>query len=110
VITVTSDTLPGKRIVKTLGLVRGGTVRAKHLGKDIVALLRNLVGGEIPEYTKILAESREQALDRMIQDAHRLGANAVIGMRFCSSEISAGAAEVFVYGTAVVVEEARNDS
>jgi len=104
-IIVSSDHIPGKRIIKTFGLVRGGTVRAKHLGKDILALFRNLVGGEIPEYTKILAESREQALDRMTQDARRLGANAIIGMRYCSSEISAGAAEVFVYGTAVHIED-----
>ena len=105
-IIVSTENIPGKRITRTLGLVRGGTVRAKHLGKDILALFRNLVGGEIPEYTKILAESREQALDRMTQDALRLGANAVVCMRFCSSEISSGAAEVFVYGTAVQVEDA----
>jgi uncharacterized protein YbjQ (UPF0145 family) len=105
VIVVTTDEIAGKRITRALGLVRGGTVRAKHIGKDILALFRNVVGGEIPEYTKILAEAREQALDRMVQDAERLGANAVVGVRFSSAEISAGAAEVLIYGTAVIVED-----
>jgi len=92
------------RITKTYGLVRGSTVRAKHIGKDILATFRNIVGGEINEYTKMLAESREQALDRMIHDAERLGANAIVGVRFASSSIAAGAAEMLVYGTAVNVE------
>ncbi len=104
-IVVTTDTIAGKRIVKTLGMVRGGTVRGKHFGKDILALFRNLVGGEIQEYTKILAESREQALDRLIAAAEQLGANAVITARYATSDIAAGAAEVLIYGTAVIVED-----
>lgn len=104
-IVVTTFTIPGKRIVKTLGLVRGNTVRCRHLGKDILAVLRNMVGGEIEEYTKMLAESREQALDRMIQHAGSLGGNAIVGARFSTSDISQGAAELMAYGTAVVVED-----
>lgn len=104
-IAVTSDSIPGKKIVKTLGLVRGNTIRARHVGRDIVAGLRNLVGGEIMEYTKLMAESREQALDRMNQEAERMGANAVIGLRFTTSVIMGGAAELLSYGTAVYVEE-----
>ena len=104
-IITTSDDVPGKQIVHTYGLVRGSTVRGKHLGKDILALFRNLVGGEINEYTKMLAESREQALDRMILDAQRLGANAIVGVRFASSSIAAGAAEILVYGTAVKIDD-----
>jgi len=104
-ITVTSDTIPGKKIVKTFGLVRGNTIRARHLGRDIVAGLRNLVGGEIIEYTKLMAESREQAIDRMKQEAERMGANAVVGLRFTTSVIMGGAAELLSYGTAVYVEQ-----
>ncbi len=104
ILTTTPD-IPGMRITKTYGLVRGSTVRAKHIGKDILALFRNIVGGEINEYTKMLAESREQALDRMIHDAEKLGANAIVGVRFASSSIASGAAEMLVYGTAVNVEE-----
>ncbi len=104
-IVVTTFTISGKRIVKTLGLVRGNTVRCRHLGKDILAVLRNMVGGEIEEYTKMLAESREQALDRMVQHATDIGANAIVGVRFSTSDISQGAAELMAYGTAVVVEE-----
>ena len=104
-ILVTSDTIPGKKIVKTLGLVRGNTIRARHVGRDIMAGLRNLVGGEITEYTKLMAESREQAADRMIQEAERLGANAIVTLRFTTSMIMGGAAELLSYGTAVYVEE-----
>jgi uncharacterized protein YbjQ (UPF0145 family) len=104
-IAVTSDSIPGKKIVKTLGLVRGNTIRARHVGRDIVAGLRNLVGGEIMEYTKLMAESREQAIDRMKQEAERMGANAVVGLRFTTSVIMGGAAELLSYGTAVYVEE-----
>lgn len=104
-IITTSDDIPGKRVVQTIGLVRGSTVRGKHIGKDILALFRNIVGGEIDEYTKMLAESREQALDRMILDAQKLGANGIVGVRFASSSIAAGAAEILVYGTAVKVED-----
>jgi uncharacterized protein YbjQ (UPF0145 family) len=103
-ILVTSDDIPGKRIVKTLGLVRGNTIRARHLGHDIMALMRNLVGGEITDYTKMVAESREQSVDRMIAEAEKLGANAVIAVRFTTSSMMQGAAELLVYGTAVVIE------
>ena len=104
-ITVTSDTITGMKIVKTFGLARGNTIRARHIGKDIMAGLRNLVGGEIMEYTKLMAESREQAIDRMIQEAERMGANAVVCLRFTTSVIMGGAAELLSYGTAVYVEE-----
>jgi len=104
VIITTTETISGKKVVKTLGLVKGNTIRARHLGRDIVAGLRNIVGGEITEYTKMLAESREQALDRMQQEAEKLGANAVVGMRFITASIMGGAAELLAYGTAVIVE------
>ena len=104
-IVVTGERIEGQRIAKTLGIVRGSTVRGTHLGRDIMAILRNLVGGEIDEYTKMLAESREQALDRMMTDAKRIGGNAVIQTRFSTSSISKGAAEILVYGTAVIVED-----
>lgn len=100
----TTETIPGRKTVKYLGMVRGNTIRARHVGKDILAHLRNLVGGEIVEYTKLLAESREQALDRMVQEAQKLGANAIVGMRFSTAEIETHAAEILAYGTAVVVE------
>jgi uncharacterized protein YbjQ (UPF0145 family) len=102
---VTSPDVAGKRVVKTLGLVRGSTVRSRHIGRDILAFFRNLVGGEVEEYTKILAEAREQALDRMVRDAQALQANAVMCMRYGTSEIARGAAEVLAYGTAVVLED-----
>jgi len=104
IIVVTTPEIPGKNIVRTLGLVRGNTIRARHVGKDIMAGLRNLVGGEVTEYAKLLAESREQALDRMVEQAEELGANAVIGLQFQTSVIMGGAAEMMAYGTAVVVE------
>ncbi len=104
-ILVTTPTVPGYRIVRTLGLARGNTIRARHLGKDIMALFRNIVGGEIQEYTKLMAESREQALDRMTEEAKQLGANAVTGLKFTTSVIMGGAAELLAYGTAVVIEE-----
>jgi uncharacterized protein YbjQ (UPF0145 family) len=100
----TTDTIPGKTITQCLGLVRGNTIRGRHVGKDILAALRNLVGGEIAEYTKLLGESREQALDRMVEDAKRLGANAIVGIRFSTAEVATHAAEILAYGTAVVVE------
>ena len=104
IIVVTTPEIPAKNIVRTLGLVRGNTIRARHVGKDIMAGLRNLVGGEVTEYAKLLAESREQALDRMVVQAEELGANAVIGLQFQTSVIMGGAAEMMAYGTAVVVE------
>ncbi len=103
-ILVTTADIEGKRIVRTLGLVRGNTIRARHVGKDIMAILRNLAGGEIHEYTKMLSEAREQAIDRLVEDAEALGANAVVGMRFQTSMIQSGAAEMLCYGTGVVVE------
>ena len=102
---VTSPTIPGKKVVRVLGLVRGNTIRARHVGKDILAGLRNIVGGEVTEYAKLLAESREQAIDRMLVEAEGLGANAVISVDFQTSVIMGGAAEMMAYGTAVVVEE-----
>jgi uncharacterized protein YbjQ (UPF0145 family) len=104
-IIVTTGTIPGKKIVKTMGLVRGNTIRARHIGQDIMAGLKNIVGGEIIEYTKLLAESREQAIDRMIDDAKRMGANAIVGVRFTTSQVMGAAAELLVYGTAVRVVE-----
>jgi len=103
-ITVTSETVANHRIVKTLGLVRGNTVRARHVGKDILAGLRNIVGGEIHEYSKLMAESREQTIDRMIAEAERLGANAIVTTRFTTSVMMGGAAELLAIGTAVVIE------
>ena len=104
-IIVTSPNIPGKKITRTLGLVRGNTIRARHVGKDIMAGLRNLVGGEVTEYAKLLAESREQALDRMQEEAEQLGADAIISLQFQTSVIMGGAAEMMAYGTAVLVEE-----
>ncbi len=104
-IVTTTETVAGKRIRRTLGLVRGNTIRARHLGRDIVAVLRNIVGGEISEYTKLLAEAREQALDRMVSEARSLGANAVVCVRFSTSMVMSGAAELLDVGTAVVVED-----
>jgi uncharacterized protein YbjQ (UPF0145 family) len=96
--------IPGYRVTKTLGLVKGNTIRARHVGKDILAGLKNLVGGEIEEYTKMMAEAREQALDRMIADAQRLGASAVVDLRFSTSYIMGSASEIMAYGTAVILE------
>lgn len=101
----TSETIAGKRITATLGLVRGNTVRARHIGKDIMAGLRSVVGGEIHEYAKLIAESREQSLDRMVAEASSLGANAVVAVRFTTSVLAGGVAELLVVGTAVVVED-----
>ncbi len=103
-IITTSDQIEGKRIIQTLGLVKGSAVRTRHLGRDIMAALRNLVGGEIPEYTKLMAQSREQAIQRMVEEAERQGANAVVGVRFTTSMVMSGAAEILAYGTAVKVE------
>ena len=105
-IVVTSETIANKRIVKTLGLVRGNTIRARHIGKDIMAGLRNIVGGEIHEYAKLIAESREQCLDRMTTEAAGLGANAIITTRFTTSVMMGGAAELLAVGTAVIIEDA----
>lgn len=103
-ILVTTDFVSGKTIKKNLGLVRGNTIRARHLGRDISAFLRNIVGGEIRDYTKMMAESREQALDRMVEEAESLGANAILNVRFTTSMIMQSASEILAYGTAVIVE------
>ena len=100
----TTETIEGKKIVKQLGLVKGNTIRARHIGRDIMAGLRNVVGGEITDYTKMMAESREQALDRMIEDAQNLGANAIVSVKFATSMVMQSASEILAYGTAVVVE------
>ncbi|MBK5097914.1 MAG: YbjQ family protein [Gemmatimonadetes bacterium] len=97
--------IPGYRIVSSHGLVRGNTIRARHVGKDITAGLRNLIGGEITEYTKMMAESREQAIDRMIAEAETMGANAIVCIRFTTSYVMGSAAEILVFGDAVVVEK-----
>ena len=103
-IVTTSSSIAGQRVGRTLGLVRGNTIRARHLGRDILAGLKTLIGGEIEEYTKMMAESREQAIDRMVAEANSLGASAVIDMRFSTSYIMGSAAEILAYGTAVVLE------
>jgi len=100
------STIAGHKVAKTLGLVRGNTIRARHVGRDIVAVLKHLIGGEIEEYTKMMGEAREQALDRMVKEAEVLGANAITDLRFTTSYMMAGAAEVLVFGNAVVIESA----
>lgn len=98
------EIVPGKRVSKHLGLVQGSTVRAKHVGKDLFASLKNIVGGELKAYTELLQESRDEALERMVKQAQAVGANAVLNVRFATSSITQGAAELFAYGTAVVLE------
>ena len=98
------ETVPGKNIVEFYGVVSGSTVRAKHIGKDILAGLKNIVGGELVGYTELLREARHEAMQRMIEEAQRLGANAVVNVRFSTSSVAQGAAELFAYGTAVRVE------
>jgi uncharacterized protein YbjQ (UPF0145 family) len=104
ILTTTSE-VPGHRLVEALGMVRGNTIRARHVGRDIMAALRNIAGGEITEYTKMLAEAREQSIDRMIEEAQMLEANAIVGIRFQTSMVMAGAAEMLCYGTAVILEK-----
>lgn len=103
-IIVNTETIPGHEIVALKGLVQGNTIRAKHLGRDIGAGLKNLVGGELTGYTELLTESRRQALERMIGQATQLGANAVVNVRFTTSSVAAGAAELYAYGTAVTAQ------
>lgn len=103
-IVVNTESIPGHRIREAKGLVQGNTVRAKHVGRDIAAGLRNLVGGELKGYTELLTEARRQALERMIAQAEQLGANAVVNVRFSTSAVTAGAAELYAYGTAVLVD------
>ena len=104
-ILATTENLPGYRIVRVIGIVSGSVVMAKHLGRDILAALRNIVGGEVKEYTELLAQARNIAIERLIERAKSMGANAVIGLRFSTSAITSGAAEILAYGTAVVVEK-----
>lgn len=104
-IITTTDGITGKRVVRVLGLVKGNTIRARHIGRDLTAKFKNVTGGEIREYTKLMAESREQCLDRMREEAVSLGANAVVGVRFMTSSIMHGAAELLAYGTAVVIDD-----
>lgn len=105
-IVVNTETIPGQQITEVKGLVQGNTIRAKHLGRDITAGLKNLVGGELKGYTELLTESRRQAIERMIAQAQELSANAIVNVRFTTSAITSGAAELYAYGTAVVVDEA----
>ena len=104
-IVATTDLIPDKKITRSLGLVRGNTIRARHIGKDISAVFKSIVGGEISDYTKLMAESREQAIDRMVEDARALGADAIVCARFATTEVMRSAAEVVVYGTAVQTRE-----
>jgi len=99
------EVVPGKKIVKHLGLVQGSTVRAKHAGRDFMAGLKNIFGGELRGYTELLTESRDEAMNRLQEQAEAIGANAIVNVRFSTSSIAAGASEIFVYGTAVIVEE-----
>ncbi|MHC1578241.1 MAG: YbjQ family protein [Dehalococcoidia bacterium] len=102
-IVVTTEQIEGKKIIETVGLVRGNTIRARHMGRDIMAALRNIVGGEVKEYTVMLAQAREEALQRMIEQAEKRGANAIICTRFVTSMVMSGAAEMVAYGTAVKI-------
>jgi uncharacterized protein YbjQ (UPF0145 family) len=104
-IVATTDEIAGRRIIRTLGLVKGNTVRACSMGEDLVAFMKNLVGGEVAEYTEVIAQAREQALDRMVGEAKALGANAVLGLKFSTFYVTQGAAEIMAYGTAVVIED-----
>ncbi len=104
IIITTTESIPGYRIVKVLGIVSGSTVRARHIGRDLLAGLKNIVGGEISEYTELLAEARDEAIRRMVEKARALGANAVVNVRLGSSQVAQGAAEILAYGTAVIVE------
>lgn len=106
-IITTSSTIAGRPVEKTLGVVRGNTIRARHLGRDILAAFKMLIGGEIEDYTKMMGESREQALDRMTDEARSMGANAIVDVRFSTSYIMSGAAEILAYGTAVVIGDQK---
>lgn len=104
-IVTNTETIPGQKITAIKGLVQGNTVRAKHAGRDIAASFKNLIGGELKGYTELLTESRRQATERMMAQAQQLGANAIVNVRFTTSAVTAGAAELYAYGTAVVVQE-----
>jgi uncharacterized protein YbjQ (UPF0145 family) len=101
---VTTESIAGRKTLRTLGIVKGNTVRACHIGEDLMAFMKNLVGGELSEYTEVIAQAREQAIDRMIEEAKTLGANAVLGLRFSTFYVTQGAAEIMAYGTAVLIE------
>ena len=101
---VTTDQIPGKTIIQSVGIVRGSSVRARNIGRDIFAGLKNIVGGEISEYTKLLETAREEAIKRMIEDAEKKGANAIVNVRFTTSTIMQGASEILAYGTAVKID------
>jgi len=107
VIVATSGTIAGKRIKKTLGLVQGSTIRARHIGNDLVAVFRNIVGGEVKEYAELIGKSRREALDRMMKEAEKLGADAVVDVRFGTTQVMGGAAEILAYGTAVILEDEK---
>lgn len=104
-IIATTDTIAGKEIIQTLGMARGSTIQAKHIGKDIMSGLRSVVGGELTEYSEMLEEAREKAVNRMVQDAEKMGADAVVNVRFMTSMVMAGAAEMLAYGTAVKIRD-----
>lgn len=104
-IITTTENIPGFEIVEVLGIVKGSSARARHLGKDLLAALRNIVGGEVAEYTKLIGESREQAIERMTKEAEKLGADAIIGVRFGTTQIMQGVAEILAYGTAVKLKK-----
>ena len=109
-IVTTTNSVKGRDTVEVLGLVRGSSVRARHVGRDIIAGLRNLIGGEISRYTNLLAQSREEAMTRMVEEAEGQGANAIVGMRFATSMVMGGAAEILAYGTAVVLADTDADA
>ena len=109
-IVTTTNSVKGRDTVEVLGLVRGSSVRARHVGRDIIAGLRNLIGGEISGYTNLLAQSREEAMTRMVEEAEGQGANAIVGMRFATSMVLGGAAEILAYGTAVVLADTDADA
>ncbi|MCE4613624.1 MAG: YbjQ family protein [Desulfurococcales archaeon] len=104
VMVATTTEIPGYKVRRVLGVVTGSVVRARHLGRDLLATLRNIAGGEIKEYTELLAEARDEAIKRMVEKARQMGANAVVGVRFATTAVASGAAEILVYGTAVVIE------
>ncbi|MCY3545804.1 MAG: YbjQ family protein [Gemmatimonadetes bacterium] len=103
-IVVNTETVPGHQVVEALGVVRGSTIRAKHIGRDIMAGLRNIVGGEVKEYTEMLTETRNESVYRMKQEARAMGADAVVNLRFTTSQVMSGAAELLAYGTAVKIK------
>ena len=104
------EIIPDRRVIKHLGLVQGSSVRAKHAGKDILASLKNIFGGELKAYTELMSEAREEATERLVKQAESIGANAILNVRFATSSVAQGAAEIFVYGTAVVLEAGADTS